>query len=32
MASKKTPMMEQYESIKERYPDTILFFRLGDFL
>ncbi len=31
MASKKTPMMEQYESIKERYPDTILFFRLGDF-
>ena len=31
MAEKKTPMMEQYDAIKERYPDTILFFRLGDF-
>lgn len=26
-----TPMMRQYLSIKEEYPDTILFFRLGDF-
>lgn len=29
--SKRTPMMEQYYSIKEKYPDCILFFRLGDF-
>lgn len=26
-----TPMMQQYVSIKERYKDSILFFRLGDF-
>jgi len=26
-----TPMMAQYLNIKERYKDTILFFRLGDF-
>lgn len=26
-----TPMMLQYHSIKERYKDCILFFRLGDF-
>ncbi|HTP59488.1 MAG TPA: DNA mismatch repair protein MutS, partial [Spirochaetia bacterium] len=26
-----TPMMVQYRSIKERFPDSILFFRLGDF-
>ena len=26
-----TPMMRQYLEIKSRYPDTILFFRLGDF-
>ncbi len=24
-------MLEQYKSIKSRYPDSILFFRLGDF-
>lgn len=29
--SKLTPMMQQYASIKEKNPDTILFFRLGDF-
>ncbi|MDI3547605.1 MAG: mismatch repair protein MutS [Halanaerobiales bacterium] len=29
--SKLTPMMQQYESIKRKYPDAILFFRLGDF-
>lgn len=29
--SKETPMMQQYFSIKNQYPDTILFFRLGDF-
>jgi len=28
---KNTPMMEQYFSIKEKYPDTILFYRMGDF-
>ncbi|MBC7087291.1 MAG: DNA mismatch repair protein MutS [Tissierellales bacterium] len=26
-----TPMMKQYMSIKEKYKDSILFFRLGDF-
>ena len=28
---KKTPMMEQYLSIKKRYPHEVLFFRMGDF-
>lgn len=27
----KTPMMQQYASIKQQHPDCILFFRLGDF-
>ena len=27
----QTPMLKQYLSIKNQYPDTILFFRLGDF-
>ena len=26
-----TPMMAQYRSVKERFSDSILFFRLGDF-
>lgn len=26
-----TPMMKQYFEVKNRYPDSILFFRLGDF-
>jgi len=26
-----TPMMAQYMSIKERYPDSLLFYRMGDF-
>ncbi|UCG78791.1 MAG: DNA mismatch repair protein MutS [Nitrospirota bacterium] len=26
-----TPLMKQYSAIKEDYPDSILFFRLGDF-
>jgi DNA mismatch repair protein MutS len=26
-----TPMIKQYLDIKQQYPDTILFFRLGDF-
>jgi DNA mismatch repair protein MutS len=29
--SELTPMMRQYLDIKTQYPDTILFFRLGDF-
>ena len=31
MASKLSPMMQQYIEIKEQYQDEILFFRLGDF-
>ena len=26
-----SPMMQQYMEMRERYPDSILFFRLGDF-
>jgi len=26
-----TPLMKQYSDIKAQYPDTILFFRMGDF-
>ena len=26
-----TPAMRQYMEVKERYPDCILFFRMGDF-
>ncbi|MEC9488750.1 MAG: DNA mismatch repair protein MutS [Halanaerobium sp.] len=29
--AKLTPMMKQYQEIKSRYQDAILFFRLGDF-
>ena len=29
--SKVTPMMLQYLEIKDKNPDIILFFRLGDF-
>ncbi len=29
--AKLSPMMQQYFSIKEKYSDNILFFRLGDF-
>ena len=29
--SKLSPGMKQYKSIKDQYPDTILFYRLGDF-
>ena len=28
---KTTPMIKQYLSIKDNYPDAILFFRMGDF-
>ncbi|MEG2121985.1 MAG: DNA mismatch repair protein MutS, partial [Rikenellaceae bacterium] len=27
----ETPLMKQYNAIKERYPDAILLFRVGDF-
>ncbi|MDZ7598610.1 MAG: hypothetical protein U5J82_10050 [Desulfobacterales bacterium] len=30
-APKATPMIQQYLSIKEQYPDAILFYRMGDF-
>jgi len=29
--AKLTPMLEQYLGIKERYPNALLFFRMGDF-
>ncbi len=28
---KLTPMLKQYFTIKEKYPDAVLFFRMGDF-
>ena len=30
-AKKNTPLMDQYYAIKAKYPDSILFFRMGDF-
>ena len=29
--AEQTPLMIQYQSIKENYPNEVLFFRLGDF-
>ena len=29
--SQHTPMMQQYWRIKKQYPDTLLFYRMGDF-
>lgn len=29
--SKETPLMRQYASIKKKYPDALLLFRVGDF-
>jgi DNA mismatch repair protein MutS len=29
--SELTPLMKQYNDVKRNYPDTIVFFRLGDF-
>ena len=29
--AKATTMMEQYQKIKDQYPDAFLFYRLGDF-
>ncbi len=31
LAEGHTPMMAQYHSIKARYPDSLLFYRMGDF-
>jgi DNA mismatch repair protein MutS len=31
MSEEYTPIRQQYLDIKKQYPDTILFFRLGDF-
>lgn len=31
MAKRVTPLMKQYNSIKARYPDALLLFRVGDF-
>ncbi len=28
---KLTPMLQQYMEIKEQHPDTMLFYRMGDF-
>ncbi|MGD8369625.1 MAG: hypothetical protein PVG78_18445, partial [Desulfobacterales bacterium] len=30
-SSSATPMIQQYLSIKEAYPDVLLFYRMGDF-
>jgi len=27
----KTPMLQQYQALKDKTPDSLLFFRLGDF-
>ena len=29
--SSHTPLMRQYFAVKEKHPDKILFFRMGDF-
>jgi len=31
LVAELTPMMKQYKKLKKKYPDAILFFRLGDF-
>ncbi|XIF20403.1 MAG: DNA mismatch repair protein MutS [Acetilactobacillus jinshanensis] len=30
-STKTTPMMRQYQKIKDQYPDAFLFYRIGDF-
>ena len=30
-AGSDTPMMQQHRAIKQKYPDAILLFRVGDF-
>ncbi|MBW2614159.1 MAG: hypothetical protein JRE12_17645, partial [Deltaproteobacteria bacterium] len=29
--AKPTPMIQQYLSVKDDYPDALLFYRMGDF-
>jgi DNA mismatch repair protein MutS len=31
MAKSASPMMQQHKAIKQKYPDAILLFRVGDF-
>ena len=31
MIEATTPLMRQYQAIKKRYPNALVFFRLGDF-
>jgi DNA mismatch repair protein MutS len=31
MADKQTPLMRQYNQIKQKYPETVMLFRMGDF-
>src|SRR5262244_1058848 len=31
MSSPHTPVMQQYHAIKSQFPDTLLFYRMGDF-
>ena len=31
MSTQHTPVMQQYHAIKARFPDTLLFYRMGDF-
>ena len=31
MSSDLTPLMRQYRELKQRYPEALLFFRVGDF-
>jgi DNA mismatch repair protein MutS len=31
MTNNKTPMLRQYQELKQQHPGTLLFFRLGDF-
>ena len=31
MEKKVTPLMRQYYKIKDKYPDALLLFRVGDF-
>ncbi|MFP5471155.1 MAG: DNA mismatch repair protein MutS, partial [Bacteroidia bacterium] len=31
MTAKETPLMKQFNTIKEKYPDALLLFRVGDF-
>ena len=31
MKDRETPLMKQYRKVKEKYPEMILLFRMGDF-